>query len=240
MNLRYHILPVLLFIAFAAKGQTLKGIVTDAGKKPLAAVTVVDVNTQQSTYTDEDGKYIIVAKSGDKIAFSSIGFKPAEYIAPPTLGVAELNVQLQQFTYQLNEATVRSHYYTPFQLDSMERRSPYKLPLQREKESSAMHPISLVAERVFGMHKDLYKFQKEFNYWESQRFIDTRYTPELVASLTNLEGDTLANFMNAYPMDYDFSRSASDLEIKMWIRYNYKQYLNKHKELVHAVADKKP
>ncbi|MGN6566767.1 MAG: carboxypeptidase-like regulatory domain-containing protein [Flavipsychrobacter sp.] len=240
MRLRYYIFTVLLLLGVAAKAQTLKGVVTDAAGKPLAAVTVVDVNTQQSTYTDAQGEYTIPAKSGDKIAFSSIGFKSAERLVPPTLGVTELNVQLQQLTYQLNEATVRLHQYTPYQLDSMERRSPYKLPLQREKESSAMHPISLVAERVFGMHKDVYKFQKDFNYWEKQRFIDTRYTPELVESLTSLQGDTLANFMNAYPMDYDFSRNATDLEIKMWIRYNYKQYANKHKEMANALTDKKP
>ena len=240
MNLRHHILLLLLLTGFAAKAQTLKGTVTDGSNKPLSAVTVIDVTTQQSTYTDAQGKYTITAKNGDKIAFTYIGFKPAERIVPPALGVAEINVQLQQLTYQLNEATVHSRYYTPFQLDSMERRSPYKLPLQREKEGSAMHPVSLIAEKVFGMHKDLYKFQKDFAYWEAQRFIDTRYTPDVVATLTNLKGDTLANFMNAYPMDYDFSRNATDLEIKMWIRYNYKQYMNKNKETAHLLTDKKP
>jgi hypothetical protein len=33
--------------------------------------------------------------------------------------------------------------------------------------------------------------------------------------------------MNTYPMDYEFARTATDLELKMWIRHNYKDYLLK-------------
>jgi len=31
--------------------------------------------------------------------------------------------------------------------------------------------------------------------------------------------------MNTYPMEYDFARRGTDLEMKMWIRDNYKAYM---------------
>jgi hypothetical protein len=30
--------------------------------------------------------------------------------------------------------------------------------------------------------------------------------------------------MNAYPMDYDYARAATDLELKMWIRFHYREW----------------
>ncbi|GBL35256.1 hypothetical protein EMGBS15_08510 [Filimonas sp.] len=45
--------------------------------------------------------------------------------------------------------------------------------------------------------------------------------------MTQLEGDDLASFMNQYPMDYEYARVATELEIKMWIKYNFQDYLKK-------------
>jgi len=49
----------------------------------------------------------------------------------------------------------------------------------------------------------------------------------------------MAEFMNQYPMDYDYARAASDLEIKMWIKYNYQDYLKKGKPSLLSTSDKK-
>jgi hypothetical protein len=70
-----------------------------------------------------------------------------------------------------------------------------------------------------------------------QKFIDTRYTPELVTKLTGYTGDTMILFMNTYPMDYSFARAASDLELKMWIRNNYKEHMQH--QMVDAGEEKK-
>jgi hypothetical protein len=57
-----------------------------------------------------------------------------------------------------------------------------------------------------------------------QKYVDTRYTASLVNKLTGLSGDTLATFMNTYPMEYEYARHATDLELKAWVRDNYKDY----------------
>jgi len=90
-----------------------------------------------------------------------------------------------------------------------------------------MSPFSAIAEKFSKKSKRAFQFQKDFYRLESEKFIDTRYTPDLVNELTGATGDSIGHFMYAYPMPYDFARTASDLEIKMWIRTSYKVWARK-------------
>jgi hypothetical protein len=65
---------------------------------------------------------------------------------------------------------------------------------------------------------------------EQDKFIATVYTASRVNRLTGLAGEDAGIFMDAYPMNYDFARAASELELNMWIWNNYKQYRNKPKD----------
>ncbi|MNX84077.1 hypothetical protein D3C86_1158600 [compost metagenome] len=71
-----------------------------------------------------------------------------------------------------------------------------------------------------------WKFQKNFAQWEAQKFTETVYTPELVASITGLKGDSCAYFMNAYPIPVQMARTAKETELKSWIKANYLDYKN--------------
>ena len=88
-------------------------------------------------------------------------------------------------------------------------------------------PASALAEQFNKKSKQRARFQENFSKWESQKFVDTRYSSEMVQALTGLTGDTLAAFINAHPMPYDYARAATDLEIKMWVRYNYREWIKK-------------
>lgn len=228
MRMRFFLTIVLFFALTAGYAQTLKGIVADAVTgKTLSPVVVLNVRTGISVYTDDDGQFSLHAQSGDKIALTFIGYKTMQWTMPPGIGVIQQRIEMEPLSYQLDEFVIRTRNYTAYQLDSLERSSTYQRALAREKGGSVMSPVSFVAEKLSGRSKRIFRFQKEFNYWEDQRFIDSRYTPELVQMLTGLEGDTLAAFMNAHPMPYDYARAATDLEIKMWIRTNYRVYLKK-------------
>jgi hypothetical protein len=227
---RLLIILILFFPVFAVSAQTLKGIIAggDDGK-PLYPVTVINVVTQESTYSNEQGEFSIRAKTGEEIIFSFLGYTTVRRSMPATLGIATMRVEMLTQNYKLNEVVIRPGY-TNYQLDSIRRHSTYERTLARQKTTSIMSPVSLLAESISGKSRQLYHFQKNFNKWESERFIDSRYTAELVTKLTRLTGDSLGNFMLAYPMPYDYARTATELEIEMWIRYNYKQWLHKPKE----------
>jgi hypothetical protein len=220
------LLYILLLIAFPASSQTLQGVVTDAGTgHPLYPVTVINIATQQVTYTDSRGFYSIAASQGDVIAFTYIGYKSVEKPKPLSVIVATLNVSMTRTEYGLQEVKIRPGHLSPYQIDSLERVSIYKVQLQRRPPSPFVSPVSAIAEKFSRRAKRTYQFQKDFMAGEIEKFVDTRYTIELVQTLTGLsDGDSTAHFMNANPMPYDFARTATDLELKMWIRDHYKQW----------------
>jgi len=166
----------------------------------------------------------MAAEKGDPILFSFVGYKTQQKTVAPSLGVAEMHIELFRLSYQLEEFIYRPRY-TPYQLDSMERQSTYQRTLAREKVTSVMSPVTLLADKLSRKSKQIYRFQKSFNYWEDVKFIESRYSQQLVQQMTGLKGDTLAYFMNANPIPYDYARVASDLELKMWIRERYREWL---------------
>jgi hypothetical protein len=206
----------------------MQGTVSDATSgTPLSPVIVVNTATQQAVSTDDNGFYSIAAKQGDVIAFSYIGYKTMERAKPPSVIIATQNIVLEHTDYQLKEFVFRPGWMTQYQKDSAERRAIYKVPLRRTYPSPINSPVSAIAEKFNKKAKEAHRFQKEFVAGETEKFIDTKYSPDLVTQLTGFTGDTIGHFMYAYPMAYDFARSATDLEIKMWIRANYKQWIKK-------------
>ena len=203
----------------------MQGHVTDLKTgKPLFAVIVVNVKTQVTVSTDEHGFYTVPASEGDKVAFTFIGYKTIEKTKPMSVIISTLDVAMEEQTYELNDIKIRAYNWTQYQADSAERRSIYKIQLQRTHSQPVMSPASALAELFSKRAKSIYRFQKEFAAGEIEKFVDTRYTPELVTELTKLEGDDIGHFMYAYPMAYDFAREATDLEIKIWIRENFKTW----------------
>jgi hypothetical protein len=120
---------------------------------------------------------------------------------------------------------LRQSKWTKYQRDSAERVAIYRTPLGRTRPSAATSPFSAVAEMFSKKAKTVYEFQKTFAQGEAERFIDTKYNPAIVQKLTGATGDSIAHFMYAYPMPYDFARTCTDLELKMWIRSSYRKWL---------------
>jgi hypothetical protein len=220
-----HFLAILFILTgLTVDAQTLSGVVADGEtNKPLYAVTIVNIATQESVYSNENGKFTIRAKAGDQVAFSFIGYKDARRTVSSSIGINSMRVELVPTAYSLGEVVILPNY-TPYQLDSVRRRSTYQRALARQKTTSIMSPVSLLAEKLSKQSKMVHNFQKNFVKWENERFVDSRYTRELITQLTGLKDDSLGQFMVAYPMPYDYARNATELELQMWIRHNYKNF----------------
>ncbi len=206
--------------------QSLQGVVTDAATGlPLFAVSVVNEKTQLGTTTDENGFYTLPANTGETIVFSYVGYKTQEHVKPISVIIATMNIKLQPATTQLKEFVFHGDKRSQYQIDSAERKVIYHTVLSRKPPSPFTSPVSAIAELFSKKAKMAYEFQKNFAIDEDNRFIDTRYTPALVTKMTGLTGDSVAHFMYAYPMPVMYAREASDLELKMWIRDSYKQWM---------------
>ena len=219
-----------LIITLSAQGQVLRGTVMDGETaKPLYPVTIINHFTEESTTTDALGNYTIPARTGDTLSFSFTGYHAVQRIAiygkPLNVDLLPLNVKLPAYVI---------HDYTPFQRDSIEMTTLYSTELNKKPIKPGFSSangggitglIGGPVQKLSRSYKKNKRFKENFKRDMEQKYIDTRYTPALVASLTGLSGDTLILFMNTHPMAHDFARHATDLELKGWIRDTYKTYL---------------
>ncbi len=226
--LRRYLLIYFLLPVFCCDAQTLTGIITEGQTgRLLSNVSVVNVTTQQVSYTNQFGAFSLPAEEGQQVVFSYVGYKTIRKLITKEDLANGVKLAMPILSYELSEFILRPRY-TPYQLDSLHRRSVYSRTLAWKRSSSVMSPVSFIADRISHKSRQRYRFQKNFNKWEDEKYIDTRYTPELVSALTGLTGDSLGYFMNANPMPFDYARTATELELKMWIRYNYRLWLKNH------------
>lgn len=137
-----------------------------------------------------------------------------------------LSVSLQEY--------VLHPEYTPYQQDSVEMVTRYSTELNKKPVKVGFSSangggftglIGRPVQKMSKSYKQNKKFKENFQREQEQKYIDTRYTQKLTSALTGITGDSLAMFMNTYPLEYKFARTATDLEIKMWIRGNYRDYM---------------
>lgn len=229
--LTLSILVFLIGMPALLKAQGLEGVVTDyESNETLIGIVVHNLRSDESTLTDANGHFKIAAVNNDEIEFSFLGYYPFR-MRMPDGGNVYRKLSLKKKLFELGEVEIRPDY-TPYQIDSIERAKTYQLALSRQRASSSVlgsvfSPMSALAEQFNKGSKQIARFQKNFPKWEDQKFVDTRYSYKEVADLTGLGGDTLAAFIAQNPMNVDFARNATDLEIKMWIKYNYKQWIQK-------------
>ena len=242
--MRFLLTILALFFLVDATAQlgkggvlTIKGRVTDAGTgEPIESVTIVNTSTQALTYTDKRGAYNIQCESGQSIVATFLGYKAITIAISSGSELIPINFSLRRESYKMDEFIVRPNY-TPYQMDSAARFSTYKRTLIRGHEGSLGSPVTWLAEKISGKSQQRFRFQKNYAALEKDRFIETRYSAEMVNQMTYLTGDTLAHFMNLYPIPYDYVRTASDLELKMWIRTNFRDWKAKGMKMPVITAD---
>jgi hypothetical protein len=204
-----------------------KGALYDATtRQPIQGARIVNLSSNAEVTTNSKGHFDIVGNVGEKVSFHCPGYRPETHIILAGLEGIRLSFMMKMSSKELTEFVVKQSYKTQYQRDSAERNAEQSRVLARQS-SSIGSPFSLLAEKISKKQRRLFHFKKQFHKMEQDQFIDNRYSPELVSSLTNLSGDTLAFFMNSYKMPYDYARAASALELKMWVRYNFKDFLKK-------------
>lgn len=225
-------------------GQTVKGrIVNDDDAAPLSGVIIQNLNRSRfHTLSDKDGHYEINVGIGDSVQFVLLGFtsKIVIYSGENQGWFSWIGMKPQNFVI---DTVVVHKGLTKYQKDSSERREiygrkvderPAKFRLSRTDPNykgggrgmvNFDAPLSAPFQRISRKNKQLKQFQEQYKLNEEQLFIYSRYNPDSVTALTGLQNDSLYQFMQACPMSYSFARAASTLEIKMWIRHNYKEWI---------------
>ena len=112
------LLVLIVFIPFFTLSQsdTAKTVVKIAGVtvtsdslKPVPFVNVLIKGNYTGTMADYSGFYSIIAKAGDTLIFSSMGYRNEEYIIPDTLKNEQYSLiqTLNKDTVQLSVTTIK-------------------------------------------------------------------------------------------------------------------------------------
>ena len=195
--------------------------------KPMARVTVTNLTTKSGTKTNYRGTFTIDVETDHYLQFSYAGYKPRIVRIRDVKKVDFLRVKLVIGRTELAAVKITKPL-TQYQRDSIDRADTYRDIFKYEQEKSIFSPVSAVQQLFSRKHKNLRKFKAQVLAMEQQKYIDTRYTPAMVGKLTKLSGDNLAYFMNAHPMELDFARYASELELRGWVLRNWADYQKKN------------
>ncbi len=207
----------------------------------LYLTTVKNKSTGVGNFSDLGGNYRISAKAHDVILFSFVGYYPDSITVTISKGTVVRDIFLHARPRELSGVEVNAGL-TPYQVDSINRRRQFGEYLSIPKykmvggagdngNTPGGFGISISPFTYFSKdQRQKRKFDKLYAMAERQKFIDSRYTRELVSRITGLKGDSLAYFMNSHQPAYEFVRTASDMELIYWIKHDYNLYREGKKE----------
>jgi hypothetical protein len=219
------LLLVLSFLGKVAVAQVqIQGTVYDRTQRnQLEGVSVMGTSGV-GTATDSFGHYSIRLPFSDSIYFSYEG-KPTVKFAVKDIGYTwEFDMSLQVKTNMLPTVIVRPKSYT---MDSMENRRDYAKVFNFQKgdplgvnmgpNGVGMDPNSIIEMFAFKKNRRMLQFQHRLEEQEQDRYIDHRFTKNVVKKLTGLQAAALDTFMRVYRPTYAFAVVRNDLELYQYI-----------------------
>lgn len=230
MHTRYlYIVLLVSCAAISAQALPVHGFVEDKEtKEAIYHAGLTNKRTKAFTYTDSKGAFSIDATIGDTLLFSH----PAYTFQPFVIRSSNDQwVYMDKVKHELEEVEILSDM-AKFQKDSADRHIIYRKTIA----DAGFHPkiyglgasglFTSLAFKLSGKEKRNKRFLKTLLADEQARFTNIRYGTKLVMSLTGLDSANALQFVVTHPIPYDYVRTASDLEIKAWVREQYRQSLH--------------
>ena len=221
------LIAICLFVP-KVYGQMFSGRLTDAGsRRAVSEATVRNLTRDTVVYSDSMGHFSIGAAHGDNILIQHSGYKPVQLIMSSSMD--RRHIELFRSTVELKEVVVSTEM-AKFKRDSAFNHQFFHKELgysgsQISMPSSGIGADGLFSElalRVTGKKKKYQEFAALLETQEVERYTEIRYSPALVSRVTGLSDTLAAQFIVQHPMPYDFLRSATDLDVKIWILERYK------------------
>jgi hypothetical protein len=197
-----------------ASGQTIQGQIIDVGNnQPLADVAVQNIHTENGIRSDDDGKFALEAGKGQLVEFRKAGYKVLRVRLPNGTFPAYFKVVMEkQSTQPMYDPNGVPKDYAA---DSAKYYALYKREVEYPKMTTMdviRHPFSAMSKRS----QEIWEFQKEFEFYQQQKYIDYTFNHKLVNTITGLSGDSLQAYMQMFRPTYQQLRSMNE-----YTYYNY-------------------
>lgn len=217
----------LLFLFFTTPlfsfGEKILGDISDlSDKKELTNVNIVNVHTNAATTSDEFGKFSITVSKGDLIEFRKIGYKTVRLRIPQGSIPSYFKIIMQKGAIELPQFELRDENRN-YKKDSIRYYEIYKNAIefpQLNGLDAIQHPFSALSKR----NRRIWAFQKEYAWWEQEKYIDYTFNEKLVTSITGLQGDSVKIYMKKYRPTYEQLRSMNEYTFYTFIKETVKIY----------------
>jgi len=241
------VVAVLLFSA-TAFGQRINGIVVDRSTG-LAIPNAIVHKGYYTTLTSSSGDFSVYnVHFGDTIKISNLGYKSLNYVIgfrrPDTILVL-----LVPNAVMLNNVTINSKRNT--KLDSLNARKEfanifnYKAPtltdafltvdpyeyrpdhfMTSEHTTAAIVGVDLLAiASLFGDTKTHNQNVREIALKDEEiRYVDTRFSPKKITTITGLQDKALRDFIVAYRPAIARIRAMTDYDLMVYIKNCYAKF----------------
>jgi len=212
---------LLFLLCFLLSGSmfavTITGTVTDAGTlQQVANVSVSNIHTNAGTLSDAGGRFTIEVASGQLLEFRKLGYKTLRVRIPDGDIPVYFKVLMQQGPIELPEYNLQT-MAKDWKRDSIRFYELYKGALNFPKlEGLDMirHPFSALSKH----NRQIWAFQKEYNYWEQQKYIDYTFNEKLVHNITGLQGDSLQVYLKRFRPSYEYLRNMNEYTFYSYIK----------------------
>ncbi|HEY2720112.1 MAG TPA: hypothetical protein VGI82_00210 [Chitinophagaceae bacterium] len=231
----FSAIVLLCFIAPKVHAQYhVKGTVYDSSKLyPLESVTVMS-SAGKGVLTDVNGNYQIEVGEKDSIWFSYLGKPTVKYPVLKMTDPTHFDISLRINVTVLRNVTVSPRNY---RLDSLQNRIDYAKVFDYEKPKlkatmgggpggvGVGFDLDQIIEMFqFRKNKNMLRFQERLIEEEHDKYVDHRFSKQLVRRLTNLTGGKLDSFMVLYRPTYDFTIGTSDYDFQTYIKRCFEQF----------------
>ncbi len=226
------LLPLLLAIGAlpcSVYGQQFRGRIFDgASSRPLATVLVTNTRSGALWVSDSAGNIAFTAYPGDVVSFQHPAYHDRElrinsYEDPVSIALTKAPIQLAEV--KVLSPLLRYRQDSIFNHQFFRKELGYASSKAEMNYSGGIGTSGLISELALSLSgkKKYYKrFAGEMAMLEELRYSSIRYTPEMVAAQTGLDDSAASAFILKHPMTNEFVRTASELELKMWVREQYR------------------
>jgi hypothetical protein len=227
--LKSQFLLLLFFVCvLPAFGQKImKGRVQELeSKAPMFGVFIENMNTKRSVMTDSFGNFEIEVDASHLIEISKFTYKTIKIRIPkgniPKFYILDMDFDVEELEEISFVADLPKHV-----VDSLKRTETYRAYVNFMRKET-LNPISDVFTLMSKRNKQIWAFQKAFEYWEGEKFIEYMFNDDIILRITELNANALAQFKETYRPTYDFiKRFDTDYDYYVWLKKASEDFLYK-------------
>lgn len=219
----------LWILCLSLQAQEMEGVVFDKNtRQRVPRVYVYNMANDDMTYNDKRGEFSLKGTLGDTLIAIAKGYYADTLVVRNKKTVV---FNLQRSTIWLNEVSI------------VARKSPSEILSQRKEEfnkayregevgnvfsTAPMGGAGLSIDALYSLlsrrGKNARHLQELIEREYQNNVIDTRFTAEMVSSITDIKGVALQDFMLQYRPTYFFVTQSNDYELGQYIRDSYRKY----------------